>query len=168
MMLLLRSGLEKSRFIALLTLGLSASVVTASPPILHTQVSPAVLVLHHYGDGKAQLDKARLMEAAPHSVHGKLYAYQCARRKLEESVAAQNEAYEAYMALLDLSRVEVIARFPAGDYHSNVAAAVGEYHSLQSQAAADFRATKYALMALAGERIMSDAEMMSLHHLLEL
>jgi hypothetical protein len=165
---LLQTRLIKSRFIALLNLGLSAVVLGASSPPVYADVSPAALALHVFGEGDAQLDKAALSSASLNSIQGKLFAYKRARMALEESVAAQNNAYEKYLELSDMSGAEVSLQFPGGHYRATLAEAVRFYNDKQAQAEIKFHNAEMALMEVTDGEKLSDEDMSELHDILGL
>jgi len=72
MVSLLRSGSVKTRFTALLTLGLSAVVYSAQPPALHAGVAPVYVVLQTYADRTQPIAPGVLSEASPSSIKGML------------------------------------------------------------------------------------------------
>lgn len=163
-----QTKLIKPRFIALLNLGLSAVVLGASSPPVHADVSPAVLALHVFGDREAQIDKIALSTASPSSIEGKLFAYKRARLTLEESVAAQNKAYNQYLELSVLSGAEVSTQFPGGHYRATLAEAVRFYNDKQAQAELDFHKAELALIDVTAGEALSAEEMSELHDILGL
>ena len=165
---LLRTRLVKSRFIALLTLGLSAVVVGATPPPVFASVSPAFVALHVLEPKEVQIDGAAFSFATTRSVKGKLLAYQSARIALETSVAAQDEAYEQYLKLSALSDAEVKALYPSGHYRATLAESVRYYNEKQVQAELALQAAEVALLEVTGGEALTDRDMADLHSVLGL
>lgn len=168
MMSLLRARLVKSRFVALLNLGLTAVVVSASPPPVFASVSPAFVALHTLETSEVQIDGATFSFTSAKSVERKLLSYKTARLTLEESVAAQNEAYEQYLRLSELSDTEVKAMYPSGDYRATLAESVRFYNEQQLQAEIALQAAEIALLEVTGGEALTDRDMADLHSALGL
>ena len=109
-----------------------------------------------------------MSSASPSSIHGKLFAYKRARMALEESVEAQNNAYEKYLELSDMSDPEVSFQFPGGHYHATLAEAVRFYNDKQAQAEIKFHNAEMALMEVTDGEKLSDEDMSELHDILGL
>ncbi len=171
---LLGRGLLRSRFVALLTLGLSAVVVGATPPPVQAntaimgQADRLAISLEVGGFDNVQTDPAILASAPSNSLEGKLFVYKNARRALVASVVDQNAAYTHFDRLQNMSEAEISEAYPAGDYKAAVADAVYIYNGLQAQAVADQIAADQALNVLSEGRPLSHDAMLELHLLLDL
>lgn len=168
MVSLLRSGSVKTRFTALLTLGLSAVVYSAQPPALHAGVAPVYVVLQTYADRTQPIAPGVLSEASPSSIKGMLFSYQQARLALERSVAQQDAAYRAYLGLSGLTDAQVARFFPSGVYPKILEGSLQRYNTHQSQAEIDLITTNTALNRLSSGVILGHDEMLKLHIILGL
>ena len=168
MMSLLRARLIKTRFVALLNLGLSAVVVSASPPPVFASVTPAFVALRTLETNEVQIDGATFSFTSTKSAERSLLSYKNARLTLEESVTAQNEAYEQYLRLSELSDAEMKALYPSGDYRATLAEAVRFYNEKQVQAELALQAAEVALLEVTGGEALTDRDMADLHSVLGL
>jgi len=92
MVSLLRSGSVKTRFTALLTLGLSAVVYSAQPPALHAGVAPVYVVLGLSGLTDAQVARFFPSGVYPKILEGSLQRYNTHQSQAEIDLITTNTA----------------------------------------------------------------------------
>ncbi|MFT4914535.1 MAG: hypothetical protein ACI9C3_000391 [Yoonia sp.] len=166
---LLNSGVIMSRFVASLTLGLSAVVVGVNLPAASANTShqfyggSAPISVEFDGIGSVETIKILLMNGSRQSIEGKLYAYQQAHRALIDRVKVQNEALAKYTRLNEMTYVEAILAFPSGDYKFALDGAARAYNVFQERAEVAFATSELALLDLSDGERLSDAAMIELH-----
>ncbi len=120
------------------------------------------------GLNAAHANQRALENASPNSMPGKLYAYQQARREFIATIEEQNEAYDEYNRLVDLTDEEIAAEFPEGGYEEAVTTAADTYRDARADAVAAQEVNDATLAAAADGRELSNNALAELHSLLGL
>lgn len=120
------------------------------------------------GLNAAHANPTAMANAAPNSMPGKLNTYRDERLALVAVVEDQNEAYDAYQSLAELSDEDIATEFPDGDYANELAKAEATYLILRNEAVIAQNEANESLLTLTGGRELSEAAILELHDLLGL